>query len=68
MDQLTEGIIILLKQWWFWLGSIVFIILGNYLFGQRAYKEQNGKLLVRHGKFGKWAEVTEHLRHDHTDD
>lgn len=67
MGQLTEGIILLMKQWWFWLGSIALIGLGQYLFGQRAYKEVDGKLLVRHGRFGKWVNVTQHMGEDHNE-
>jgi len=65
MEELTQGIIVLLKQWWFWVGSFVFIGLGQYLFGQRDYKEVGGKLLVRHGKLGKWINVEGHMKDDH---
>jgi hypothetical protein len=65
MEELTQGIIILLKKWWFWGGSFVLAGLGQYLFGQRVYKEVDGKLLVRHGKFGKWINVEAHMKDDH---
>ncbi|MBV6342961.1 hypothetical protein [Candidatus Magnetobacterium casense] len=65
MEELTQGIIVLMKQWWFWVGSFVLITLGQYLFGQRTYKELDGKLVVRHGRLGKWLNVVEHMEDDH---
>ena len=33
-----------------------------YLFSEREYKKQNNALMVKHGKFGKWENLAEHIK------
>ena len=35
-----------------------------YLFSEREYKKVNNQLLVKHGKFGKWENLIEHMKHE----
>ena len=35
-----------------------------YLFSEREYKEVNHQLFVKHGKFGKWENLAEHMKRE----
>jgi len=58
----------LAHQWWTWLVFFVSIPIGWYLFSRRNYREDNRRLLVRHGRFGQWIDVEDHLQNKHSDD
>jgi hypothetical protein len=65
LDNAVGNFTWLFHQWWAWLAFFVSIPIGWYLFSQRQYREQNGRLLVRHGRLGQWIDVENHLRDDH---
>jgi hypothetical protein len=57
--------------WKYW---VMFLLLSAavqaawyYLKEQRTYREQDSKLMVRHGKLGKWLEVSQHLANHHSE-
>ena len=59
----------LLSQWWFWVGVLGYyglFALGLWYFaGRREYRKEGGRLMVRHGRLGKWQDVEEHLKEEH---
>lgn len=53
---------------WFVIVTVVAIPVGWRLFGCREYRMENGRLFVRHGRWGQWVDVQKHLEEDHKGD
>ena len=65
MNEVFANFIWAISKWWVWVIAIVASLGHWYLFWQRTYKEVEGKLFARHGRFGKWVDVEKHLEQDH---
>jgi hypothetical protein len=60
------------ETWRMWLIYAILSLVGYffywYLFQQRLYKAIEGKAFVRHGRLGKWVDLTKHLHDEHNID
>jgi hypothetical protein len=58
-----------LQTWQYWVSLMLLTaavhVVWYFLKEQRTYRVQDGKLVVRHGRSGKWVEVQEHLQDKH---
>ena len=60
------------SSWHIWtiyaIAALVGYIIYWYLKERRDYKVIEGKLFVRHGRFGHWINVEEHMKKDHKEE